>query len=139
MSTRTALLFLLGFIAVSQFMATHQRVRVNDQREATNQAVTDLARVASAVQTWTAETQQAGGGVARLTDVSLDDLGLDVSPCADTATDTACFDSPDLHIELRRDSAEGVEIVAAGHNATILAMARVRGSEHGDVDIEILR
>ncbi|GAB5536088.1 MAG: hypothetical protein Rubg2KO_23370 [Rubricoccaceae bacterium] len=139
MSTRTALLFLLGFIAVSQLLATHQRVRLNDQRKATNQAVTDLARVANAVQTWTIETQEAGGGVARLTDVSLDDLGLDGSPCADTSTDAACFDSADLHIELRRDSADGVEIVAAGHNAAILATARVRGAEHGDVDIEILR
>jgi hypothetical protein len=138
MSTRTSFFFLLGFIAVSQFIATNQRVRLNDQREATNQTVTDLARVANAVQTWTAETQRAGGGVS-LTEVSLDDLGLNGSPCADTADDAACFDSPDLHIELRRDSAEGVEIMAAGRNAAVLAKARVRGSESGDVDIEILR
>lgn len=138
MSTRTALFFLLGFIAVSQFFATHQRSRVSNQRQATNQAVTDLARVANAVQTWTAETQQAGGGVS-LSDVSLDDLGLDGSPCKDTANDAACFDSPNLHIELRRDSAEGYEIVAAGRNTEVLAKARVRGAERSDVDIEILR
>ena len=138
MSTRTALLFLLGFIAVSQFLATHQRIRLNDQREATNQAVTDLARVANAVQTWTAETQRAGGGVS-LTEVSLDDLGLDGSPCATANNDAACFDSEDLHIEMRRDSAAGVEITASGRNAGVLAKALVRGSESGDVDIEILR
>ena len=139
MTTRTAFFILLGIIAVSQFMATHQRVRLDTQREATNQAVTDLARVASAVQTWTAETQRAGGGVARLSDVELNDLGLAGSPCADPTTDAACFDSPDLHIELRRDSTRGVEIMAAGRNAEVLARARVRGAERGDVDIEILR
>ena len=138
MTQRTALLFLLGFVAVSQLFASHQRVRVNDQREATNQAVTDLARVANAVQTWSAETQ-AGGGVARLADVELTDLGLDGSPCANASEDAACFNSPDLHIELRRDSASGVEIMAAGRNADVLARARVRGQGHDAVDIEIVR
>ena len=142
MTTRTALLFLLGFVAVSQLFASHQRVRLDDRREATNQAVTDLARVANAVQTWTAAAQ-AGGGVARLTDVELADLGLDGSPCThatgDATGDAACFDSPDLHIELRRDSAAGVEIVATGRRADVLAKARVRGPGHDAVDIEIVR
>ena len=106
--------------------------------EATNQAATDLARVANAVQTWTAEAQ-AGGGVARLTDVELVDPGLDGSPCAVAADDAACFDSPDLHVEMRRDSAAGVEIVAAGRNAGVLAEARVRGQGRDAVDTEIAR
>lgn len=139
MSTRTAFFALLGIIAVSQFFATHQRTRLEAQREVTNQTVTDLARVANAVQTWTAETQRAGGGVARLTDVELADLGLDTSPCMDASTDAACFDSPDLHIEMRRDATDGVEIMATARNAEVLAKARVRGAERSDVDIEILR
>lgn len=139
MSTRTAFFVLLGFIAVSQFFATHHRTRLETQREATSQTVTDLARVANAVQTWTAETQHAGGGVARLTDVELTDLGLNTSPCAEASTEMACFDSDDLHIEMRRDSTDGVEIVAAARNAEVLAKARVRGAERSDVDIEILR
>ena len=143
MTTRTALLFLLGFVAVSQLFASHQRARLDGQREATSQAVTDLARVADAVRTWTA-TAQSGGGVARLADVELADLGLDGSPCATdvaagSADDAACFDSPDLHIELRRDSVAAVEIVATTRDADVLAKARVRGPGRDAVAIEIVR
>ncbi len=155
MQYRSYLLVLVAIMGISQFTAMSQRMTIEEQRVATSDAVTDLARMASAVQTY---TTQAGGGVTSAqADLTWDEVGVRETACGTSTTDVAYVDANGRvsrtgttcvetkngnRYELRRDSTSTLEIVAAtprGDGQSVLARATIRGPETEDIDIEVLR
>jgi hypothetical protein len=155
MQYRFYLLVLVSVVAISQFVAMSQRVQTNSRQLATSSAVTDLARMATAVQTYT--TQAGGGTAAAPSSLTWDEVGITERACDVSDTDiswvdasgnvartgTTCVETASgMRFELRRDSTSAVEIVAAsrtGERQAVLARATISGPASDDINIEVMK